>query len=799
MVAKSFIFGGNTGETPETLKRKRAMAEALSQSRMPKNVGEGLTEVGNAIAYRMALADLASGEAMGQQKASAAMSPILSAFGGGAAAFPPAPAAPETPAAPKITSNNEAVKTMLDGGTVEGTAGNARAVDRASMAGYSGDVIQQASKYGVDGSMAGKIVETANAIGADPVDLATVISYETGGTFDPTKRGPTTQYGQHRGLIQFGEPQAAKLGVDWNNPVDSQLGPKGAIAKYFKGAGYKPGMGMMDLYSAVNAGSVGRYNASDANNGGAPGTVRDKVNGQMAGHRAKAERMLAALQGQAQTQIASAPNAYAPMANSMLDIKRAEAYTGDPNEMLSYLPAKPFTGDPNSMLQNGIARPANPIDVASLDPSIGMPQQMYVGQVNPNGSIGTAVQNGQAQQPQPQQMYVGQVNPNGTIGTAVQDAPAQGAIRKAIGGMAGEQAPQQMAQNVPPMPQNEATSLDRIIGMDTPLGPQQQQPQLNVGMIMQALQEPFLNEGQRSMLNGLLQQEMQKQDPAYQLQQQQAQIGLQKDQIELKNLQNPQPKWDIVTGKDGSVFRIDPQTGKHETIYGPQAEPVKPTADIQEYEYAIKQGFQGTFQDFQLAAKKAGASQVNIDQKAEGAFDKKLAEQQATTFDTMATDGMNAKSELAVIGELNTLLQGQGGTLTGMSGALARYGIGGEGVGDLQAADALINKLIPSQRQAGSGSMSDRDVEMFKASLPSLWKTPDGNKTILNTMTGLAQYKQAQGDIAQRVMIGEIDRQTAVKLLRELPNPLAAFGEQDKKPAPNSGPAGNLKSKYGLE
>lgn len=714
MVAKSFIFGGNTGETPETLKRKRAMAEALSQGRAPKNVGEGLTEIGNAIGYRMALAELASGEAAGQQKASAAMSPILSAFGGGTSAFPPAPAAP---------------------------AGNAAPVS-----------------YTPDGSLAGKIAETASALGIDPIDLGTAISYETAGTFDPTKKGPTTQWGQHKGLIQFGEPQAKKYGVDWNDPVGSQLGPDGAVAKYLRDTGVKPGMGMMDIYSAINAGGVGRYNRSDANNGGAPGTVADKVNRQMAGHRAKAEAMMKALQSAA------------PMANPMLDIKRAEAYTGDPNAMLSALPAKAFTGDPNSMLQNGIARPANSVDVASLDPSIGMPQQMYVGQVNPNGSIGTAVQ----------------------------DAPAQGAIRKAIGGMAGEQAPQQMAQNVPPMPQNEATSLDRIIGMDTPLGPQQQQPQLNVGMIMQALQEPFLNEGQRSMLNGLLQQEMQKQDPAYQLQQQQAQIGLQKDQLELKNLQNPQPKWDIVTGKDGSVFRIDPQSGKHETIYGPQADPVKPTADIQEYEYAIKQGFQGTFQDFQLAAKKAGASQVNIDQKAEGAFDKKLAEQQATTFDTMATDGMNAKSELAVIGELNTLLQGQGGTLTGMSGALARYGIGGEGVGDLQAADALINKLIPSQRQAGSGSMSDRDVEMFKASLPSLWKTPDGNKTILNTMTGLAQYKQAQGDIAQRVMIGEIDRQTAVKLLRELPNPLAAFGEQDKadKPASTTPSLDDLLKKY---
>jgi len=744
MVAKSYIFGGNTGETPETLKRKRAMAEALAQGRMPKNVGEGLTEVGNAIAYRMALADLASGEAMGQQKASAAMSPILSAFGGGAAAFPPAPAAggaasqfPPAPAAPAITSTNEAVKTMLDGGAVKGTAGNARAVDRASMAGYSGDVIQPPSKYGVDGSMAGKIVETANALGIDPIDLGTAISYETGGTFDPMKKGPTTQWGQHKGLIQFGEPQAKKYGVDWNDPVGSQLGSDGAVAKYLRGSGVKPGMGMMDIYSAINAGGVGRYNASDANNGGAPGTVADKVNSQMAGHRAKAEAMMKALQGQGQTQIASAPNAYAP-------------------EMMAAAQQAP---------QN--------VQVASLDPSIGMPQQMYVGKVD-----------------------------GGSIGTAVQDAPAQGAIRKAIGGMAGEQAPQQIAQaqgNIPPMPQNEPTSLDRIVGTDTPLGPQQQQPQLNVGMIMQALQEPFLNEGQRSMLNGLLQQEMQKQDPAYQLQQQQAQIGLQKDQLELKNLQNPQPKWDIVTGKDGSVFRIDPQTGKHETIYGPQAEPVKPTADIQEYEYAIKQGFQGTFQDFQLAAKKAGASQVNIDQKAEGAFDKKLAEQQATSFDAMATDGMNAKADLGVIGQLDTLLQGQGGTLTGLSGALAQYGIGGEGIGDLQAADALINKLIPTQRQAGSGSMSDRDVEMFKASLPSLWKTPQGNQIIINTMRGLAGYKQAQGDIAQRVMIGEITRQDAIKLLREIPNPLAEFGKTDKgdKPAPTGGPSlDDLLKKY---
>ncbi len=135
------------------------------------------------------------------------------------------------------------------------------------------------------------IRQSAEALGVSPVDLATAISYETAGTFDPTKRGPTTQWGQHRGLIQFGEPQAREHGVDWNDPIGSQLGPDGAVVSYLRSTGVKPGMGLLDIYSAINAGGVGRYNRSDANNGGAPGTVRDKVMNQMGGHIAKAEAL----------------------------------------------------------------------------------------------------------------------------------------------------------------------------------------------------------------------------------------------------------------------------------------------------------------------------------------------------------------------------------------------------------------------------------------------------------------------------------------------------------------------------
>jgi hypothetical protein len=145
------------------------------------------------------------------------------------------------------------------------------------------------------------IKDTAKSLGISPVDLATAISYETAGTFDPTKRGPTTQWGQHRGLIQFGEPQAQKYGVDWSRPLESQLGPDGAVARYLRDTGVKPGMGLLDVYSAINAGGVGRYNRTDANNGGAPGTVRDKVERQMGGHRAKAAALLG---------VADAPGAF---------------------------------------------------------------------------------------------------------------------------------------------------------------------------------------------------------------------------------------------------------------------------------------------------------------------------------------------------------------------------------------------------------------------------------------------------------------------------------------------------------
>jgi len=599
---ETFVWGaGGTRKTPEEIARDREIAAALlAQGVDTSPVGhwtQGAARVVNALGGVIKERRANKASETNAKESQSRIAALLGGLGGGSnppSQFPPAP------------TSGQPAATPMD---------------------YASSRVSQAFGDAPGGDIRTGIIATAQSLGIDPLDLATAISYETGGTFDPTKAGPTTQWGQHKGLIQFGEPQAQQYGVDWNNPIGSQLGPDGAVAKYLKDTGVQPGMGLLDIYSAINAGGVGRYDRSDANNGGAPGTVADKVNNQMAGHRQKAMALLGVQPG---------PQSGPPM----------------PGAAPGGIPMPEMAGN--------------------------APQPVQVAQ---NGGLNPA--------------------------------------------------------------------------------------------IIEALSSPYASAQERSIAGILLEQEIQKNDPMRALE-------MEKARLELERMRSPQQEYDFITGRDGSIFRTS-KTGQLEQVYG--GKPEQPT-DVREYEYAKQQGYAGTFTDWQIEQKRAGASQVNIDQKAEGAFDKKLAEKQAETFDAMATEGMAANADIAVIGELETLLGQNGGVTDGIAGWLAQRGIGGEGMSDLQAAQALINKLVPTQRQPGSGTMSDRDVELFTRSLPNLWNTPGGNQKILSVMRGLAQYKQQQGQIAQAVMAGEMTRQEATAKLRSLTNPLAEFG---KPPAATTG------------
>ncbi|EHH07556.1 hypothetical protein ATCR1_06806 [Agrobacterium tumefaciens CCNWGS0286] len=108
----AFIFGGKTGETPETLRRKRSLAEALAvkTSSAPRNVGEGLNAVGNALIYRALMGKIDAGEADGKK----ALEVDRAAFMGGFGASPaPAGASssivPMTDAAGEVSSTSPKV------------------------------------------------------------------------------------------------------------------------------------------------------------------------------------------------------------------------------------------------------------------------------------------------------------------------------------------------------------------------------------------------------------------------------------------------------------------------------------------------------------------------------------------------------------------------------------------------------------------------------------------------------------------------------------------------------------------
>lgn len=72
------------------------------------------------------------------------------------------------------------------------------------------------------------------------------------------------------GLFQAGPSERAQYGVDTAHP--SARNQIDAFGRFLHGRGFKPGMGLADMYSTVLAGSPGHYNRSDG-----AGTVAQHV------------------------------------------------------------------------------------------------------------------------------------------------------------------------------------------------------------------------------------------------------------------------------------------------------------------------------------------------------------------------------------------------------------------------------------------------------------------------------------------------------------------------------------------
>lgn len=192
-----------------------------------------------------------------------------------------------------------------------------------------------------------------------------------------------------------------------------------------------------------------------------------------------------------------------------------------------------------------------------------------------------------------------------------------------------------------------------------------------------------------------------------------------------------------------------------------------------------------------------GGTTVNVDTKGAGKFAEKANEIQAKRYGEMVDAGDSAR---IMQGDIDTLEGISNGLATGR-GAEARLAIaqfakswGFDDIAgkltdgklaEMEAFSSVIDRLTPQMRQGMPGAASDRDVAIFKNALPSMLKTPEGNKIVIGTLRSMNAYKMQAGDIAGQAIRGEISQADADKQIKALGSPFAQFKEfraaQDKQ------------------
>lgn len=228
-------------------------------------------------------------------------------------------------------------------------------------------------------------------------------------------------------------------------------------------------------------------------------------------------------------------------------------------------------------------------------------------------------------------------------------------------------------------------------------------------------------------------------------------------------------------------------------LYQQYAKPIEPTNDMKEYNYATKDP---NFKNYQIEMKQAGRTlnQVQIDQRGENEFNKEAGKLQAKRFNDLAEDGPAARqmmSDVEMLRDLGTKIQtGKGAEVKATLGPYAQaLGINVEGLNEIQAYEAIVNRVAPNLRVKGSGAQSDYELRSFLKSIPSIGNTPDGNEIVARTMEGMYQNKLKAAEIGAQALNGEITRTDAEKLLRDLPDPMKEWREfNKKKPAESGGP-----------
>lgn len=321
---------------------------------------------------------------------------------------------------------------------------------------------------------------------------------------------------------------------------------------------------------------------------------------------------------------------------------------------------------------------------------------------------------------------------------------------------------------------------------------------IDIASLLALQKNPWVAQKYGGVVDALMGQQFSRQNALWEQQQKMADPMY---QAQLAELTAPKPVDPFAGTKEigGVLYGPDGQGGFVPLITPPAAGGARPLTDPAE---RAQWGIPATdTRPYAIEAGKppqvvgGGGVTVNNDLGGADKFEEAFAKGDAATIETVNNAGLAAQRNLGRIDQLESILSS---TPTGMGASIAQtageWGIPTEGLSEIQAAEALINSLVPEQRQPGSGPMTDADLDLFKKSLPRIINQPGGNQIIIDTMRAIAQYDAEGAAIVQRMRLppddpNYLDRSAAFSALQNRPNPLEsikAAGGGGDVPAPGS-------------
>ncbi len=138
---------------------------------------------------------------------------------------------------------------------------------------------------------------------------------------------------------------------------------------------------------------------------------------------------------------------------------------------------------------------------------------------------------------------------------------------------------------------------------------------------------------------------------------------------------------------------------------------------------------------------KSNAPTVNVNSGGEAAteFQKKQAAQNAMKFNDWEQAALTANETMANIGQLRQISELQGTGKMAEAGALIGQYFGTDAASNMQAYNAVSQGMVLQQAEKLKGAMSDGDIRLLEATMPSFGNDPRANEVIYGILERAAQ------------------------------------------------------------